>query len=58
MKKKKAPVLGPAETNGNLLTNAACPTECTGLIQILPQNEDELENYNEVYSFTKEVHDA
>ncbi len=53
------PILGPAERediHGDALfalTNAACVTECTGLIQVPPQNQDEMENYNDVYSFTK-----
>ncbi len=57
--KNQSPLLGPAERediHGDALfalTNAACVTECTGLIQVPPQNEDEMENYNDVYSFTK-----
>lgn len=57
-KNSKAPILGPAErtdSNGEPvfnLTNSASSTECTGLIKTPPQNEDELENYNDVYNFT------
>ena len=56
--KEKHPAEGPAELekeNGEPafnLTNAACATECTGLIQVPPKSEEELENYNDVYSFT------
>lgn len=55
---KKQPILGPAlreDEHGEplfQLTNAACPTECTGLIQVPPETEEELENYNRIYSFT------
>ena len=55
---KKRPILGPAERedeNGAPLfdlTNAACSTECTGLIQVLPTSEEELESYNRVYNYT------
>ena len=57
-KKSQKPILGPAERtdkNGEPLfnlTNSASATECTGLIKTPPQNEDELENYNDVYNFT------
>jgi len=57
-KKSQNPILGPAERtdqNGEPLfnlTNSASATECTGLIKTPPQNEDELENYNDVYNFT------
>ena len=57
----KKKILGPAErTNKNGepmfdLTNSATVMECTGLIQVPPQNQDELENYNDVYSFTKKT---
>jgi len=34
------------------LSNAGSPTDCTGLITVPPENEDELENYNKVYEFT------
>lgn len=33
------------------MTNAASGTECTGLIQVPPESEDEMENYAEVYRF-------
>ena len=31
--------------------DAASSTECTGLITVPPQNEDELENYRQIYEF-------
>ena len=55
---KKQPILGPAERENEhgeplfRLTNAACPTECTGLIQVPPETEEELEHYNMIYSFS------
>ncbi len=58
--KQKHPIIGPAERTAEgrdsefSLTNAACATECTGLIQVPPESEEELENYNNVYSFTKD----
>lgn len=33
------------------LSNAGSATECTGLITVPPENEDELENYSRVYDF-------
>lgn len=33
------------------LCNAACATECTGLIQVWPLTEDEAEAYNHVYNY-------
>lgn len=33
------------------LCNAACATECTGLIQVWPLTEDEAEAYNQVYNY-------
>lgn len=57
--KKKEVLKGPAERetkNGEPLfdlTNAATVMECTGLIQVPPENEDELENYADVYSFSQ-----
>lgn len=33
------------------LTNAGSVNECTGLITVPAQNEDELENYKHVYDF-------
>ena len=56
---KKEILKGPAErglTDGEepfCLTNAACATECTGLIQVPPETDEELKNYSEVYSFEK-----
>ena len=50
-------ILGPVEKenpgSGSLfhLTNAASSTECTGLIQVPPETEEELESYNAVYNF-------
>ncbi len=58
MQKNKHRILGPAEredSTGNPvfnLANAACDTECTGLIQVIPDTEEELEHYNTVYSYT------
>lgn len=55
---KKKPLLGPAEREDEHgeplfhLTNASCPTECTGLIQVPPATDEELEHYNMIYSFT------
>ncbi len=55
--KKKEVLKGPAEledADGKPLfelTNAATVMECTGLIQVPPESEEELENYAEVYSF-------
>lgn len=37
------------------LSNAGSPTDCTGLITVPPENEDELENYNKVYEFMPEA---
>ena len=31
--------------------DASSSTECTGLITVPPQNEDELENYKDIYEF-------
>ena len=31
--------------------NVACTNECTGLITVPPENEDELENYMEICDF-------
>lgn len=65
MKKKndqKKLILGPAERKDEHgeplfhLTNAACPTECTGLIQVPPETDEELESYRQIYSFTVEKH--
>ncbi len=56
--KKKQPILGPAEREDEHgeplfhLTNASCPTECTGLIQVPPETDEELEHYNRIYNFT------
>ncbi len=33
------------------LSNAASAMDCTGLIPSLPETEEELESYNEVYRF-------
>lgn len=33
------------------LASAASARDCTGLIQIPPQNEDEVENYEELYPY-------
>lgn len=58
--KQKSPIIGPAEAESSggepafNLTNAASASECTGLIQVPPECEDELENYNDVYSFTRD----
>lgn len=58
-KRKKEVLKGPAEMeneNGEPmfeLTNAATVMECTGLIQVPPENEDELENYENVYHFSQ-----
>lgn len=34
---------------------AASATECTGLIQVPPEDEDEYEAYNEVYGFAPQT---
>lgn len=58
-KKKNEPILGPAErenpdgTEAFSLTNAASAAECTGLIQVPPACEEQLENYAEVCSFAQ-----
>ncbi len=50
-------IIGPAERdfkedkNAFSLTNAASATECTGLIMQPPQNDDEEENYEKIYSY-------
>lgn len=31
--------------------DAASSTECTGLITVPPQNEDELDSYRDIYEF-------
>lgn len=57
--KKKEVLKGPAEmetADGEPLfelTNAATVMECTGLIQVPPEDEDELENYADVYNFSR-----
>ncbi len=57
--KKKEVLKGPAELETESgeplfdLTNAATVMECTGLIQVPPESEEELENYAEVYSFSR-----
>lgn len=57
--KKKEVLKGPAELetkDGSSLfelTNAATVMECTGLIQVPPENEEELENYADVYNFSR-----
>lgn len=57
--KKKEVLKGPAELESAdgrplfELTNAATVMECTGLIQVPPENEDELENYADVYRFSQ-----
>ncbi len=57
--KNEKKAVGPAELedrNGDsvfTLTNAATVMECTGLIQVPPENEDELENYADIYSFSQ-----
>ena len=33
------------------LKNAASSTDCTGLIPALPESEDELDAYNDVYQY-------
>ena len=41
------------------LSNAASAMDCTGLIPSLPQNDEELESYNDIYQFqphTKRKH--
>ncbi len=35
----------------NYLKNAASTTDCTGLIPSLPQSDEELESYNNVYQY-------
>ncbi len=58
-KKKKEVLKGPAELereDGSALfelTNAATVMECTGLIQVPPEDEAELENYEDVYHFAQ-----
>ncbi len=37
--------------NFDYLSNAASTTDCTGLIPSLPQNEDELEAYNDIVQY-------
>lgn len=53
----KGPALAENPDGGDAfcLTNAACAAECTGLIQIPPESEDELESYNDVYSFATKI---
>lgn len=61
-KKVNFPV-SPPEGDGRLfpdeyVTNAASATECTGLVQVPPEFEDELTSYEDIYSYRqKEVHD-
>ncbi len=58
MCKKKDVLRGPAELedkNGETLlelTNAATVMECTGLIQVPPESEEELESYENIYRFS------
>lgn len=57
--KQKEKLTGPAEKESKdgepafSHTNAACAAECTGLIQVPPESEDELKSYNDICSFTK-----
>ena len=37
--------------NFDYLANAASTTDCTGLIPSLPQNEDELDSYNDIVQY-------
>lgn len=37
--------------------NVASNTECTGLIQIPPTNEEEAESYGEIYTIPEQVND-
>ena len=34
---------------------AASPTDCTGLIQVPPESDEEYESYNEVYKFAPDM---
>lgn len=34
---------------------AASPTDCTGVIQVPPEDNDEYQAYNEVYNFAPEL---
>lgn len=58
-KKKKEVLKGPAEMETSdgrplfELTNAATVMECTGLIQVPPESDEELKNYQEVYHFSQ-----
>lgn len=57
--RKKEVLKGPAERETKdgepvfSLTNAATVMECTGLIQVPPRTEEELENYPDVYRFNQ-----
>ena len=37
--------------NFDYLANAESTTDCTGLIPSLPQNEDELDSYNDIVQY-------
>ena len=49
MKKNKSPKLTEPENYEKF--DASSSTECTGLITVPPQDEDELENYKDIYEF-------
>jgi len=48
--KKKIPDPKPGKDKFDL-ANACSPTDCTGLITVPPEDEAELESYQEVYDF-------
>lgn len=39
------------------LTHAASTQDCTGLIQVPPQTEDEIESYEAIYPYLPPKHD-
>lgn len=49
MKKKK--FANPPEKDIYEKFDTCSSTECTGLITVPPENEDELENYKDIYEF-------
>lgn len=49
--KKKKPVFRDEKYDKFDMPNACSSTECTGLITVPPEDEDQLENYMNVYDF-------
>lgn len=55
MKKESKKLTKQSINDYDYLTNAASAMDCTGLIPSLPQSEEELESYNDVYQYRPPV---